>query len=89
MYSMYIVVINFPVGQRSGDDEATHSASVSRQASQEVEGSRPAESDDSLARRSSAKMRAMLRDEVLINAQKFKTQVYIHVQNYFMHVYDS
>ena len=68
-------------GQRSGDEEATHSASVSRQASQEGEGGagRPVESDDSLARRSSSKMRAMLRDEVLINAQKFKTQVHVCV----------
>lgn len=70
----------FFIGQRSGDDEASHSASVSRQGSQEHEarGGQSAtvvESEDSLARRSSARMRAMLRDEVLINAQKFKTQV--------------
>ena len=80
---MTVYCCNFTVGQRSGDDEATHSASVSRQTSQEVEGSRQVESDDSLARRSSAKMRAMLRDEVLINAQKFKTQVYGHSRTKF------
>ena len=75
----------FFIGQRSGDDEASHS--TSRQGSQEHEArggqsTTVIESEDSLARKSSARMRAMLRDEVLINAQKFKTQVNTHMQSF-------
>lgn len=71
----------FFIGQRSGDDEVSHSSSVSRQGSQEREAragrsATVVESEDLVPRRSSARMRAMLRDEVLINAQKFITQVY-------------
>ena len=62
------------------DDEASYSANVSRRGSQEdevvVEKTLAVEdSGESLTRRSAAKMKAILRDEVLINAQKFKTQV--------------
>lgn len=65
------------VGQGGGDGEAIHPSSVSRLGSRNDEAvdERAASVEDSPVRRSESKIKAMLRDEVLINAQKFKTQV--------------
>ena len=64
-------------GQRS---DASQSSLMSRQGSREDEAvpqqaASVKESHDSPMRRSESKMKAILRDEVLINAQKFKIQV--------------
>lgn len=55
---------------------------LSRQGSREGEAAAPQpaaasvkDTQDASMRRSESKMKAMLRDEVLINAQKFKIQV--------------
>ena len=76
---MVVCLLNV-VGQRGGDGETSSSTNVSRRGSHEDEAvAKQAvvveDSGDSLMRRSTAKMKAILRDEVLINAQKFKTQV--------------
>lgn len=68
-------------GQRG---EASDSSLVSRQGSREGEAAAVPQqaaaalkdAQDSPMRRSESRMKAMLRDEVLINAQKFKIQVY-------------
>ena len=51
-------------GSREGDPQQAPAATKDTQ--------------DALVRRSETKMKAMLRDEVLINAQKFKIQVCHH-----------
>ena len=66
-------------GQRG---EASESSLLSRQGSREGEAAAPLpaavsvkDTQDASMRRSESRMKAMLRDEVLINAQKFKIQV--------------
>ena len=64
--------------------EASDSSLLSRQGSREGEAAAAPvqaaatvkDTQDSPMRRSESKMKAMLRDEVLINAQKFKIQVF-------------
>ena len=72
-----VMIFACPIGQRGGYDEEAHSpSSVTKEASQEddVMGEQVVPDMD---RRSATKMKALLRDEVLINAQKFKTQVHV------------
>lgn len=76
-----VVFVHVYPGQRG---EASESSLLSRQGSREGEGASAApqeaaasvkDTQDTAMRRSESKMKAMLRDEVLINAQKFKIQV--------------
>ena len=55
---------------RQGSREGEAAATTPQQAATSVK-----DTEDASVRRSESKMKAILRDEVLINAQKFKIQV--------------